>query len=255
MNKINTILDITTLLANIVTIGGISYAIYAIYIYLKQSEKIKIYFDETLNMLTSPKVLERVLMRLIKYPEKIHILNIITKTKKQKRHNNIPFAVVEKRNALLNTEKVLLIKRGITIIIYEVIHDSCTFNSTLVNSLSNFVANYNIFVKNLEHRLDGDGKVLKVTTRIGELDLSAKIVVSKDIASSVQKNIIINGLPGQRNCDFNIIEDPDNAIKLQVMYDFIVYLSRDKFWDGENFLHNDKLMWIFKSSEWYVGEA
>ena len=246
MNGINTILDIITLLANIVTIGGI---LYVAYLYIKQSEKLKIYFDETLEMLTSPKKLEKILIRLIKYPEKIHTLNIITKSKKPKQRNDIPFTVVEKRNALRNMEKI---KRGITIIIHEVIHDECTFNSTLVNSFFDFVANYINFLKNLDRYRENNDNVFKVITEYDKIDLSVEIRLSSDIASSVREHII-NGLPGQRSCSFDIIKEIDKTIRMQVMYLFIVYLSqRDEFWDGENFLHNDKLMWFFRSSSWEV---
>jgi hypothetical protein len=249
MNRINTILDIITLLANIVTIGGI---LYVTYLYIKQSKKLKIYFDETLEMLTSHKKLEKILIRLIKYPEKIHTLNIITKSKKTKRHNEIPFVVVEKRTALRNMKKI---KRGIAIIIHEVIHDECTFNSTLVNSFFDFVRNYINFVKNIDRYPEGNGDVFEVTTKYDTIDLSAKIRLSGDIATSVKENIM-NGLPGQRSCSFDIIKESDKTIRMQVMYDFILSLSQeDKYWDGDNFLHKEKLMRIFMSSSWEVGMA
>jgi hypothetical protein len=162
------------------------------------------------------------------------------------------FTVVEKRNELSHLKNEIVIKRGIIILIHELLNDFTTFNLILIVSFSEFVRNYIEHVKNKKSFYSGDINLYDIWIHFDKnIKLNTKINFSNDIAEELEKKII-----DKFYIDFKDIDNIDKTIKYQVMYDFILQLSsNDGLWDGDNFLYKDKLPLILNSLLWGVGPS
>ena len=152
------IVSITTILANIVTIGGI---FYALNIFLKNYVKYKLVFDDKLNLKTKNKNIKKIIKEIFEDPETINKIDIILGIKKIKDRNNLGLTVLNKDLENIIIQRKVFIKRSIILMINGLLYKEILGWSQIILLDEYFIeyfkyikeknSNYN-FIVNIEYK-------------------------------------------------------------------------------------------------------
>jgi len=241
------IVSITTILANIVTIGGI---FYALNIFLKNYVKYKLVFDDKLNLKTKNKNIKKIIKEIFEDPETINKIDIILGIKKIKDRNNLGLTVLNKDLENIIIQRKVFIKRSIILMINGLLYKEILGWSQIILLDEYFIeyfkyikeknSNYN-FIVNIEYK-----------NIISKINISNESINKIKDFYGIKHNEMINSK--QKFNDIkNIIDNIDWSIKKNIIFDLVKQLSNtEELWEDVKFNDKKELTRIFDSNNWDI---
>jgi hypothetical protein len=244
------VMDITTILANIITIIGFSSVILFLINYFRGKMYLKIYLDYHSNLKTTKKKIEKIIIKLIKSPENIRNVKIINKENKKSINEIINLDPSLVKNSMkkiiladyykFNDDKInVFIKRGLNLL------TSKHALYILVGSINivDIAIEYIISFYKINYR--NDQRIAKIHIPIDNNELFIILHITEYNYNYLKSNTKI------KNNIYYLNENVDNYI-LKIILPTIIYkiATEDKYWNGNIFIKEEKILLIFDYHKW-----
>ena len=252
-------IDITTLIANFVTIIGISSGFIYLIKLIKQKSNPKIYIDQDLNLLMNKKTLNKNIIQMIKSQDNIDNLNVIIKDTAKYKWNTISINIIKKRYEIRYLNYELWIKRGVRIIISQMITGA--FGITIENILDELIIDYMNVIKyheNINKNINSQREMYSLGIDVfvkpeKEYEIKTVLYLTKSEEEKL-KGIMQGRFFAQYMMDIKDIEETNKALIKRAMLGLILQCSwSEELWNGKELKYKEQLPLILNKWTWQVG--